>query len=156
MNALECITTIAQTAGGPVSVVPTTTQVLGFAALGSVLPPLLKVLAWVRLGKEGRSTSDLDAIDLSLGTLIHLTLAIVACLVLPVADRLAAIAIGYAAPELLVKAVGAAYPVPKPSNDDTPSPKVPANADPDEIKATASAADHRGSRIERVWAFLQI
>jgi hypothetical protein len=155
INVLPEVYTLAQ--ASTISPMALSEKLL-FASIGAVLPPVLKLLAWIRSGPTNRAKVTVDKVDFVWGTLIHVVVALFAVCVLPVHDPLSATALGYAAPELLVKALGTALKqntAPAKGSANTKEKASPSST-PDELRASSPGSRAPLGRVARVWRFLQM
>jgi hypothetical protein len=83
-------------------------QTLALAALGGVLPDAIRTLKWARtpVGKRGKNPLTDSATYVAM--VIQVGLGMIAVVLLKVSSDIDAVAMGYAAPDLITRALGSA------------------------------------------------
>jgi hypothetical protein len=93
---------ISPITGSSVSSLSPPSQFL-WALLGSVVPSLIRLLAWCRLPPPQRRAEGIDLVGIGGTAVIQGIFALIAVSLLPVQTALAAAGIGYGAPEIIVR-----------------------------------------------------
>lgn len=83
-------------------------DILAFAALGGVIPDAIRTLKWARLPTAKRGANPLRDSATYVAVVIQVLLGLLAASLLVVTTPLQAVAVGYAAPDILVRVFGAA------------------------------------------------
>lgn len=83
-------------------------DILAFAALGGLVPDALRILKWARSPKARRGANPLGDGATYVAVLIQVLLGLLAASLLVVTTPLQAVAVGYAAPDILVRVFNAA------------------------------------------------
>jgi hypothetical protein len=83
-------------------------DLLAFAALGGVIPDAIRTLKWARSPKAKRGANPLGDSATYIALVIQVLLGLLAASLLVVTTPLQAVAVGYAAPDILVRVFGAA------------------------------------------------
>lgn len=82
-------------------------DLLAFAALGGLVPDAIRTLKWARSPKAKRSANPLRNSATYVALVIQVFLGLLAASLLVVTTPLQAVAVGYAAPDILVRLFGA-------------------------------------------------
>ncbi len=83
-------------------------DVLAYAAAGGVIPDAIRVLKWARTAKGSRGRNPLRDPATYLAAIIQVVLGVLGASLLAVTTPLQATAVGYAAPDILTRVLGAA------------------------------------------------
>jgi hypothetical protein len=81
-------------------------ELLIYAAIGGVIPDALRVLKWARSPEKNRPRSPLTDPAIYVGLIIQVLLGVLAAYLLAVTTPFQAVAVGYAAPDLLTRLLG--------------------------------------------------
>src|SRR5690349_22389329 len=81
-------------------------ELLIYAAIGGLIPDALRVLKWARSPKKNRPRSPFSDPAIYVGLIIQVLLGVLAASLLAVTTPFQAVAVGYAAPDLLTRLLG--------------------------------------------------